>query len=393
MVCAVARCLLKPSTMRNFRQLLWAALMLAATGCGDSGSMMMDPGGGGTTDPNANGATGGTGGSTAAGAGPMVIMISVAGNVLDFESTMPLASAEVTATGVTPIPQVTMTGGQFMLTNVQPFSVFYLTATSPPDYLTTNEAALKVDGSDVTGVQAYAVKGTYLAGLENAFNAQTTTGNGVLLAQVLDGNGAPQANVPKSALMLMGAAGAKGPFFLDAKKAAAPGLNATSASGWAVWFNVPPGPATLVTSAAGYSIDGAAAPIAAGVATLAAVRALTGAMKPPPPSGTISFATNVVPIFTKRGCVNCHSGDNAGADQGGLALNGSVSRIYANVVTDISPNWNITRVNLTTPAQSLVLEMPSYQPPHPHPTVVFPTSADPDYQTILAWITQGAKNN
>jgi hypothetical protein len=374
--------------MRKLRQTLWVAILFAAVGCGeDSGSMMMpDPG----TDPTGGG-TDPTGGGTTPGTNPGPQMVSVSGNVVDFETLTALGSAQVTASGVTPVPQVTMTGGNFLLTQVEPFSVFYLTAASPPDYLYTNQAALKVDSSDLTNVQAAAVKVSYLTSLQTAFKAQTVGGNGTLLVQIVDGAGKAEANVPAGAVTLVGAAGAKGPFFLDATMKAAPLLTATSASGWAVWFDVPAGSVSFAGTT--YKVDGPAAPMAAGVATLARVSAVTAAMAPPPPKN-VSFANQVVEIFAKRGCVNCHSGNGPGRDLGSLTLDASTVQDYKNVAINISPTYKTTRVNVATPAKSLLLTMPSYETPaDPHPTVVFPTSADPDYQIILTWITEGAKNN
>ena len=69
-------------------------------------------------------------------------------------------------------------------------------------------------------------------------------------------------------------------------------------------------------------------------------------------------------------------------------------KMWTALVQTISPNFGVTRVNLTTPHKSLVLTMPSYEnPPDPHPTVVFTSSADPDYVKILTWIKEGAKFN
>jgi hypothetical protein len=381
--------------MRKFSQLIWAVMLSAAVGCGDDTmNMNPDPNAGGGTDPG-NMDTGGGGGgtTTGGGGGPVVPMISVSGDVVDFTSQMPLQAAQVTAAGVTPVPQVAMMGGQFLLTNVQPFSVFYLTASNAPDYLYTNEAALKVDGSDVTGVVAAAVKATDMTALSMAFKAQTTSANGTLLVQVLDASGKPQANVPAGTLMLQGITTAKGPFFLDANRKAAPMLTATSASGWAVWFDVPSGPVSLTATVGANKIDGAPAQVAPGVATLGAVVVQANTMAPPTPKN-VSFATQVVPIFAKRGCVNCHSGNGPGRDIAGLTLDASVVVDYKNVAVNVSDQYDTTRVNLKDPAKSLILTMPSYEnPPDPHPTVVFPSNADPDYQTILVWITEGAKNN
>lgn len=380
--------------MRKFSQLIWAAMLSAAVGCGDNTMMMNpDPNAGGGTDPGNMDTGGGTGGGTTGGGGPVVPMISVSGDVVDFTSLTGLQSAQVTAGGVTPVPQVAMMGGQFLLTNVQPFSVFYLTASSPPDYLYTNQAALKVDGSDVTNVVAAVVKTTDMTALSMAFKAQTTSPNGTLLVQVQDSTGKPAANVPATALVLANAGTAKGPFFLDANRKAAPMLTATSASGWAVWFDVPAGPVSLQATAGTYKIAGAAAQVAPGVATLGAVSAVADTMAPPAPKN-VSFGTQVVPIFAKRGCVNCHSGNGPGRDLGSLTLDASIVTDYKNVAVNISPTYKTTRVNLKEPAKSLILTMPSYEnPPDPHPTVVFPSTADIDYQTILVWITEGARNN
>jgi hypothetical protein len=107
----------------------------------------------------------------------------------------------------------------------------------------------------------------------------------------------------------------------------------------------------------------------------------------------VSFTKDVIPIFTKRGCIACHSGDNPGADEGNLAFTGSPMRIYNELTQGLSPNLDITRIDLKAPAKSLLLAMPSPNPPISHPVVVFATTADPDYQTILKWIEQGAKLN
>ena len=108
----------------------------------------------------------------------------------------------------------------------------------------------------------------------------------------------------------------------------------------------------------------------------------------------VSFATQVTPIFTKRGCVNCHSANGIGKDLGGLTLNGGTPKVYSELTAEISPNFAMTRVNKANPEKSLVLTMPSAEtPPDPHPNVTFTGPTDPDFLTILVWIKEGAKNN
>ena len=65
------------------------------------------------------------------------------------------------------------------------------------------------------------------------------------------------------------------------------------------------------------------------------------------------IATQIVPIFMRRGCVNCHSGNGPGRNLGGLTLDGSVVIDYRNVVTNISPDFGITRVDLKSGTRTL----------------------------------------
>jgi len=101
-----------------------------------------------------------------------------------------------------------------------------------------------------------------------------------------------------------------------------------------------------------------------------------------------------VPIFTMRGCENCHSGNSVGADLGDLTLNGSANLIHKELTVEISPTHAKTRVDLAMPEASLVLTMPSLEaPPDAHPNVTFQSPSDPDYLILLAWITEGALEN
>lgn len=338
-------------------------------------------------NPTPDGSTPGTDGGT-----PLPTLVSVSGQVVDFQTGAPLQSATISTSGVTPAPAATMSGASFMLTGVEPNSVFYLIASSAPDYPSTYQSALTVQTSDVNGVQAQAVKTTYLSSLASAFKASTASDHGTLIVQVVDGNGAPEANVPAAALVPTGATGAQGPFFLDANKQPAAAATATSASGYVVYFQVPAGSVSF-GSGSTYQASGAAAPIGAGTVTLASVK-LTQGTTPPAQPKNVSFATQIVPIFMRRGCVNCHSGNGPGRNLGSLTLDASIVIDYRNVAQDISPTYKTTRVDLKDPAKSLILTMPGYEtPPDPHPTVVFASTSDPDYQLILAWITQGALDN
>jgi hypothetical protein len=213
--------------------------------------------------------------------------------------------------------------------------------------------------------------------------------NGVLFAHVVDANGTARAGVPAGAFAPI--AGARGPYFLGPDLSAAPAITQTSTSGWVVWFEVAPGLAN-VSSATGanYTVDMALSPIAPATATVAVATVTNGTPVLPK---NVSFTTQVVPIFTARGCAACHSGNGPGKNLANLTLDGGIPLVHRELM-DPSTTSTEPRVDLTTPEKSLVLTMPSFEnPPDGHPTVVFQNSMDKDYLTILVWIREGAKQN
>lgn len=359
------------------------ALFLAASGCG---SRPNGNHGGGAPD----GGDAPDGGSPGDGYfAPSALQVS--GRILDFESGKPLTGPATMATAaLLPSPDVSISGSNFTLSNVPPFCVFFLIAGSPPDHRLTYNAPTTVKDQPVTNVDAFVVADAYLTKLRAAFGLAAQSGTSTVLVHVVDGNGAAQAGVPGSALAL-NVAGARGPYFVDASLQPLANATATSASGWMIYFDVAPGTFKLAAGA-GYSVQTAATPATADAVSLVRA-ALTQGAAPPPPSN-VSFQQSVLPIFMTRGCYNCHSGNGAGRRLGGLVLDGASQKIWSALVQAISPNFGITRVNLQAPDKSLVLTMPSYaNPPNGHPTVVFPSSSDPDFQKILTWIKEGALYN
>ncbi|MHC4972227.1 MAG: c-type cytochrome [Planctomycetota bacterium] len=91
----------------------------------------------------------------------------------------------------------------------------------------------------------------------------------------------------------------------------------------------------------------------------------------------VSYANDVHPIWAARSCTNCHP------NSGGLDLSGAAAQTFGQV--------NPGRIDLGTPANSLILTKPLGQS-HGGGTI-FSSTSDADYQTILAWIQQGAPNN
>jgi hypothetical protein len=211
---------------------------------------------------------------------------------------------------------------------------------------------------------------------------------GVLLIQLVDMAGTPKAGVAGSNIVLLDATGATPVKFLDANLGADASATASSASGWAVFFEVPPGvvsigPAVNATA----SLAMPSVTVAANAVTLARATVTDGA--PPNLPTNISFAQTVFPIFRDRGCVACHSGGGPGKDLGGLMLDGGVNLAYRELTVE-----NPLRVQTGNPEASLLLTMPSAEsPPDRHPNITFTGPQDPDYVKILVWIREGAKNN
>jgi len=320
--------------------------------------------------------------------GPLGGSNSVSGTVVDFQSGSDVGGApSVTTVGLIPPPTVTVNGATFMLTGVPDNSAFQLLASTSGFHATYSPVVL-VATDDVSGVKAPLAGDGFISALVSGFSITPAAGKGTVMLHLLDASGTPRAGVAGSNIVLANAASASGPHFLDANLQPAPGSTVSSASGWAVYFNVDPGEVSLgIAANANVTLEMATSPVADASVTLADVKVTDGA-----PTGlptNVSFSTQVVPIFTNRGCVNCHSANGIGKNLGNLALNGGAGHVYNQLVLD-----STVRVVLATPETSLVLTMPSPPPPtDAHPNITFTGPQDPDYLKILVWIREGAKNN
>jgi hypothetical protein len=333
------------------------------------------------------------GATTGGGASTGVPTLDVTGSVVDFETENAIdASATLVVAGVEPPPTVQITGADFVVEDVPPFSVFHLLAGAPPSYHNTYTRAIEVKDADLSGVTAEVVGESYLAALETAFGVSPPPGTGILFARALDDTGTPLAGVSGAVFALDGVAPASGPFFLDEERQTAPMATETSASGWVVFYGVPAGLVTVgAADGSGLTIVAPAAPTAAGTVTI--VDVVVGGEAVVVPTN-VSFADDVVPIFAKRGCDQCHSGNSIGADLGDLALSGGNNKIHSELTDEVSPTYMKTRVDLVTPEASLVLTMPGAEnPADAHPNITFASELDPDRLTILGWVIEGAQNN
>ena len=122
---------------------------------------------------------------------------------------------------------------------------------------------------------------------------------------------------------------------------------------------------------------------------LAYAQTLAGDAPPPPPSPppaattttTFSYAKDIHPIWKARGCTGCHRGS------GGLTLSCGPCESHAQLFATAS------RVDRSTPSQSLILRKPSMSGVAHGGGRIFSNPSDADYRRILAWINQGGPNN
>lgn len=312
--------------------------------------------------------------------------ITVDGDVVDFQTGTTVSSGiGITASGISPPPVIKTDGATFSIISVPENSVFQILA-SATDYRPTFSEVVTVVDRDLDDVHARVVSGTYIDGLAAAFGVTPTAAKGIVIVRLVDASGSPRANVPAAQLLLAGST--TGPFFLDANGNPAPTAAASSASGYAIWFECLPGiTAAGQAAAATITVDMAISPVAAGHITLAIARVTDGA--PPPLPTNVSFVGTVVPIFTARGCIACHGANGPGKALGGFDLNGGAEKVYKELVEE-RPG---IRVNTAMPEASLVLTKPLYEVPPNHQNGTFASTQDPDYRKILAWIKEGAKNN
>ncbi len=313
--------------------------------------------------------------------------LTVTGEVVDFQTGAAISSAaSVSTSGLLPAPRVTSQGVSFTIEGIPENSTFQILAAAPPGHRGTYSAAVVLTSSDLDGVNAPTVSEALLQQLAAGFGVTPSAAKGVLFVHLVDATtGAAKSGIAGNNLVI---GGAIGPRFLDAKLSAQPNATASSASGWAVFFEVPAGAVALGSPAgATVTLDMATSPINAGLVTLAEAKVTNGVVPLPT---NVSFANTVYPIFTNRGCVACHSGGGIGKELGGLKLDGSANSAYKELVLE-QPN---TRVQTATPDNSLVLRYPSREePPDRHPNITFASALDSDYLKILVWIREGARDN
>jgi len=317
---------------------------------------------------------------------------SVSGTVVDFVTGEPVAGeASIAPANIETELQVSVSGATFEVSGVPPGSVFNLVA-GASGYRNTYSIAIEMGDADLADFEAQVVGTTYLEELATTFGVQPTATKGVLIARAVDADRAPLAGVAGADLYLDGTMPQAGPFFLDANLQPDMAADSTSSSGYMVLFELDPGQVSLTASPdADIGVVMPVSPVSASAVTLAEVAIDVGGQVELP--ANISFSQDILPIFSTRGCDNCHSGGGIGNKIGNLFLDGGAKKTYTEVVEDISPTYGVPRVDLAVPENSLMLTVPGPTVVGDHPATIFASTSDPDYLKLLVWIQEGALNN
>ncbi len=330
-------------------------------------------------------------------------VLSVSGLVVDFQTGDPVAEAAVRTLGLNPVSEATLAGSEYELYS-PPYSAFHILAGAEPLYMLTVGAPVQVDGEPLAAVAAETMRHAYISLLAGIFDVTPTPGYGIVFAQATYDDGRPRSGLGPDVFNLADAPMVRGPYFLAEDLGPDPEATETGARGYFVLFDVPEGAATFISGPEStYSVTGTS-PTYRDAVTIMKVAVTdrdpadvvpdpTTPMDPPPPDdvGPVDFVTQVMPVFVRNGCIVCHSAGGEGYDLGGLELTGDPRNVFDELTAEISPNFDRVRVNTTTPAESLLLTMPSFEdPPDDHPNAIFLDQYNRDYRLLRAWIEQGA---
>ncbi len=327
----------------------------------------------------------------------------VSGKAMDyFVANTPLQGAELATDGI--VPQIMTTSaadGAFAFETVPVGSQVFFSASRTNYRPTRNlieigDAAVEQDLylmsiADIN--RQYATDGGKIP----------TPGRAFVIAELLRGDGTPLAGIPLTDLKLVDGTDAPvptviGPYVMGANGDIVPAgptqTETHNGKARVAFLDVPVGsfslkvtfqdgqgqPQTLATPVT-TAVDGATLVRAGGMGRPGAP---TGG---PPPNP--KFAADVFPRLQTaanagRGCANCHTVGGTGA----VAV---FNALPADVLASLKAKPGL--IDLATPAGSLLLTKPLYEPPpalQNHPNATYVDVNDPDYKVILLWIQQGA---
>jgi len=325
----------------------------------------------------------------------------VTGKTLDyFAAATPMPDAIVSSDGIVPAKMTTsIADGSYAVVDVPPGSKVFFSV-EHASYRPTRNVVISV--ADVEVTQDLYVMSIADINRQYATDGKApTAGKAFVIAELQRNNGQPAAGVPLTDVKLLDAAGQPvpgviGPFTIGAVGDVTPASTQTELQNGKVrvaFLDVPAGTFKLdltvlngqgqpqtITSSLTTTTNGATLHLVGGAGGGGAGG---GAVTNP------TFAADIHPRLQKAasggvGCGNCHTAAGQGAV---LVLDGAASAVLDALKAKVG------LIDLATPANSLLLTKPLYEPapPQNHPNATFLDLNDADYKLISLWITQGAK--
>lgn len=324
---------------------------------------------------------------------------TVSGKTMDyFTANTPLDTASITSDGIAPpMTATSATGGVYTLDGVPTGSKVYFSVTAT-NYRPTRNPAVTVEGMPVVQ-DLHVMTVADVARQYSSVGMPLVAGKAFLAAELFRNNGMPLAGIPLTDITLVDAAdvavpGVLGPYvFGTLGDINDTELVATTYGGKSrvAFLDVPVGSYTLkVIYPDDQNVPKTFSVPVTFVADGATI-AKTGGMGGGGGGGAITnptFAANIYPRLQKAsagglGCANCHT---AGGPAGGVLRFDDLAPL---TLENMKARLGV--IDLATPANSLLLTKPLYEPaPYNHPNASFVDINDPDYKLLLLWITQGA---
>jgi hypothetical protein len=348
----------------------------------------------GNTTPDAPSDEGGPDG----GISPTAAALS--GKTIDYFGNVNLKGTDLATDGID--PQVTASSSTTDATytlSIPVGSKLYVIASRTTGYRPTRNTPVAVADMPVT-LDVYATSTPDVTRQYTTLGKTPTAGTAVVFAELRKTDGTPLEGIPLTGVQLLDAAnqpvpGIVGPYFFGTAGDIDPALATATAYGTpprsrVALLDVPIGTYTLAVTYAG-TAGNITNNTAITTAADGTVLALSGGV-PAPVSGATDphFAQDIWPRLQRAadgglGCANCHT---AGGPAAVLPYDAPADTVLTNMRAATGV------INTTTPAMSLFLVNPLYQPPpatHVHPNATFLDTNDPDYKLFLLWITNGTK--
>jgi hypothetical protein len=332
-------------------------------------------------------------------AAPISSLLS--GKAMDYFGTQPIDGATLATDGTDP-PLTTSSAadGTYSFDVAIGSALFVVGAKT--GYRTTRNAATTVADLPVTS-DAYLMTDQDVRNQYTAVGATPVANTAIVIADMRRNNGMPLEGIPLANVQLLDGAnqaviGVKGPYFFNAAGSVDTAQTISAAFNGrsrVAYLDVPPGTYTLAVT---YTADQQNTTNNSTLTTFAdgATLVLSGGMGGGGGGGgggnvtDPSFAQHIYPKLQRAalgglGCANCHTLTGPGAV---LPYDDAPGTVLANMTARLGV------INSVTPADSLLLKRPLYEPapaPQDHPNATFLDVNDADYKLFLLWITNGAK--